>query len=388
HDALNAPDAELSFHKRSHDNQDPPNNHEEKTKKGYIDQNENHILGLSFVAIANKLKAINQKDELIIVDLEVVLSEAKWNSDEDDVSKPTSFERHMSQNTKPRPSFYNNDFYYLVYLSTEEKYTTSLTKHYAARYYKQGIEHMISDRWCKETHRYHFEALNGIHCWEDSRSGFFKAEMSSRSEEKIYSDLRIKSVVHMVVKKKWGYDFLTSIVVRRFDDQEYEFSYADLPILILNDVKDMYLLQVQDKLHHLPLEFVKDVNALLYSSDRVMIQINGVNQRIPFTMTVTHKRVMYLNQHNVKSLMKLSEVKKFCDGTLVRIWENLIDMVIKNKLGKGNKRLKGKDWTDDDVMKSNKMVKKIDLRLKHREQIRRLEEYVGGRPKTVNQLLL
>ncbi|GKA34411.1 hypothetical protein Tco_0720840 [Tanacetum coccineum] len=52
--------------------------------------------------------------------------------------------------------------------------------------------------------------------------------------------------------------------------------------------------------------------------------------------------------------MRLSEVKKFCDGTLEKIQENLIDMVIKNKLGKGNKRLKGRDWTNIDVMKSNK----------------------------------
>ncbi|GKG10805.1 hypothetical protein Tco_0342205, partial [Tanacetum coccineum] len=75
---------------------------------------------------------------------------------------------------------------------------------------------------------------------------------------------------------------------------------------------------------------------------------------------------------------------KFCDGTLAKIRENLIDMVTKNKLGKGNKRLKGRDWTNDDVMKSNKMVKKIDQTLKHRVHLRRLEEYVGGRPKTVN----
>ncbi|GJW48315.1 retrovirus-related pol polyprotein from transposon TNT 1-94 [Tanacetum coccineum] len=37
-----------------------------------------------------------------------------------------------------------------------------------------------------------------------------------------------------------------------------------------------------------------------------------------------------------------------------------------------------------DVKKSNKMVDKIDKVLKRREQHRRLEEYVGGRPKTVN----
>ncbi|GKE65629.1 hypothetical protein Tco_1519790, partial [Tanacetum coccineum] len=95
-----------------------------------IDKNENRILGLSTVAIAKKIKAIIEKDELTIADLEgaglerlkqqyhnhveleyhvnqlkaAVLTEAKWNSDEDDVSKPRSFERHMSKNTKPHPS--------------------------------------------------------------------------------------------------------------------------------------------------------------------------------------------------------------------------------------------------------------------------------------------
>ncbi|GKA66978.1 hypothetical protein Tco_0766786 [Tanacetum coccineum] len=59
-------------------------------------------------------------------------------------------------------------------------------------------------------------------------------------------------------------------------------------------------------------------------------------------------------------------------------------MVNTNKLGKGNRRLKRMDWTDKDVEKSNEMVDKIDKTLKSREQLRRLEEYVGGRPKTVN----
>ncbi|GJU85728.1 hypothetical protein Tco_1293274 [Tanacetum coccineum] len=297
--------------------------------KSDIDQNENHILGPSTVAIEKKIKGIIQKDELTIADLEV-LTEAKWNSDEDDVSKPRTFERHMSKNTKPHPSFYNNDFYYLVCLSTKEKYTTSITKHYAAKYYKQGIEDMIPDRWCKETHRYIFEALNGIHYWDGDIIDFFKAEM-----------------------------------IRRSDDKEYEFSYADLPKLSLNDVEDMYLLQVQGKLHHLPLKFVKDFNnTLLLFIRRVVIQnrvediqlgvesyqqtlnltkpmmfFEGIDQKIPFTMFGTHKGVVYLNQHNVKSFMKLSKVKKFCDGTLIKIHENLVDMVKRNKLGTGNKRL-------------------------------------------------
>ncbi|GKC63840.1 hypothetical protein Tco_1096438 [Tanacetum coccineum] len=68
--------------------------------------------------------------------------------------------------------------------------------------------------------------------------------MSVVTEGNIFSDLRIKLVVRIDFKKKWGYGFLTSIVVRRSDDKEYEFSYADLPRLNMNDVEDMYLLQV------------------------------------------------------------------------------------------------------------------------------------------------
>ncbi|GKB99048.1 hypothetical protein Tco_0985185 [Tanacetum coccineum] len=223
---------------------------------------------------------------------------------------------------------------------------------------KKVLMDKIPERWSKEVYRYHFEALN----------------------------------------------------VRRSDDKEYEFSYADLPRLSVNDVEDMYLIQVQDKLHHLPLEFVKDFNnALLIFIRRTVIKnkvediqlgvesyqitlnltkptmfFEGIDQNIPFTMAATHKGVVYLNQYNIKSLMKLSEVKKFCDGTLVKIQENLIHMLSKNKLGSGNKRLKGRDWTDYDVKSSKDMLKKIDEILRHKEQLKRLEEYVGGRPKTVN----
>ncbi|GKC77884.1 retrovirus-related pol polyprotein from transposon TNT 1-94, partial [Tanacetum coccineum] len=38
---------------------------------------------------------------------------------------------------------------------------------HAARYYKEGIEDRIPERWSKEVRRYNFEALNGIHHWEE-----------------------------------------------------------------------------------------------------------------------------------------------------------------------------------------------------------------------------
>ncbi|GJY39792.1 hypothetical protein Tco_0987634 [Tanacetum coccineum] len=259
---LDAQDAKPSFYKRSHNNQVTLNDCEgEKRKKQRKDvgqyssrsSRQNTSLVKEKITILDlegagleKLKQQYKNDvdlEYHIDQLKVaMLSKANWNSDADDVSKPKLFEIHMSKNTKPRPSFYNNNFYYIVSLSMKEKYTTSITNQYASRYYKQGIEDMISKRWCKETHRYHFEALN---------------------------DLRINLVVRIVIKKKWGYGFLTSIEVRRSEDPEFE-----------------------------------------------------------------------------------------------KIQENLIDMVTKNKLGKGNKRFKGRDWTDNNVVKSNEMVKKINRTLK------------------------
>ncbi|GKA46640.1 hypothetical protein Tco_0739523 [Tanacetum coccineum] len=301
--ALDAQDAEPSFHKRTHDDQDPPNGLEgEKRKKRIKDTGE-------------PSSRSSRKDKSPMDGLQ---------RSRGDVSKPRSFERHMSKSTKPYSSFYNNDFYYLVNLSMGEK-------------------------WSKKIHRYQIKALNGIHHWEDGRKDFFEAEIYNKSPYKVYSDKRIISVIRVDVKRKWGYRFLSLIVVRRLDKKEYEFSYANLPRLSLNDIEDMYLLKVQDKLHHLKLDFKKDFNnALLLFIRRTMIQ-----QR-------TEKGVMYLNQHNIKSLMKLDEVHKFYNGTLLKIHDNLIDMVNKNELGRRNQRLKGKDWGTKDIKRSNEMLDKID----------------------------
>nr|GEW15619.1 hypothetical protein [Tanacetum cinerariifolium] len=97
--------------------------------------------------------------------------------------------------------------------------------------------------------------------------------MSVVTEGNVYLELRINLIVRVVVKKKWGYVFLTLFVVETSDDKEYEFSYADLPRLSVNDFEDMYLLQVKDKLHHLPVKFVKDFNnALLMLIRRTVIK--------------------------------------------------------------------------------------------------------------------
>nr|GEV33274.1 hypothetical protein [Tanacetum cinerariifolium] len=284
-DALVAQDAEPSFHKRSHDNQDPPNNPEEENeKKRQKDVGE------------PSSRSSRQNRSLVVIV-------------QDDT--PQCYQKLNGTVMSLNPDHLNDTCQKVQnYILASTTMTTR-------------IKDRIPERWSKEVRRYPFEALNGIHHWEENRIDFFKEGISALTKGNVFSDLRINSFVRIDVKKKQCYAFLTSIIVRRFDDKEYEFSYSDLPRLRVNDVEDMYLLQ-------------------------------------------------------------LSEVKKFSDGTLMKIQENLIDMVSKNKLGSDNKNLKGRDWTNYDVRSSKETLKKINEVLRHREQLRRLEEYVGGRPKTIN----
>ncbi|GKC78712.1 hypothetical protein Tco_1129486, partial [Tanacetum coccineum] len=212
-----------------------------------------------------------------------------------------------------------------------EKYATSPTKHYAASYHIQ--------------------------------------EINNTKPGKISSDKRIMSVVKVDVKRKWDYGLLSSIVVRRSDNKEYTFNYVNLSRLNLNDIEDMYPLNVEDKPHHL--HYQKTLNLT-----KPKLYFEGIKDIIPYIMTRAEKGVVYLNQYNRISLMKLDDVEKICDGTLIKIRENLTYMVNKNELGRNNKRLR--DENDKDIKKSTQMLEKIDQVMKHREQLRRFEEYISG----------
>ncbi|GJU06917.1 hypothetical protein Tco_1123347 [Tanacetum coccineum] len=59
-------------------------------------------------------------------------------------------------------------------------------------------------------------------------------------------------------------------------------------------------------------------------------------------------------------------------------------MLDENKLGRGNKNLKGKVWTVNDTKRSKEMLEISEKTLKHREKMRRLKEYVGERPNTLD----
>ncbi|GJU63966.1 hypothetical protein Tco_1245801 [Tanacetum coccineum] len=73
----------------------------------------------------------------------------------------------------------------------------------------------------------------------------------SRTSQISLIGMKILSVIRITVDKQFGYGYLKVILVRRVDQDEYAFKEADFSRLYLNDIEDMFLLYVQNKLHNL-----------------------------------------------------------------------------------------------------------------------------------------
>ncbi|GJR17618.1 hypothetical protein Tco_0966145 [Tanacetum coccineum] len=85
--------------------------------------------------------------------------------------------------------------------------------------------------------------------------------------------------------------------------------------------------------------------------------------------------IIYKNIKKEKRVMRHSEIHKFCDATLNRVLEGLKSYNNDVKYGYVQREL-----TNDEVEYLKLFEEEIEVRLKHRNQMRRWEMYVNGRP--------
>ncbi|GJU47449.1 hypothetical protein Tco_1204715 [Tanacetum coccineum] len=85
--------------------------------------------------------------------------------------------------------------------------------------------------------------------------------------------------------------------------------------------------------------------------------------------------IIYKNNKKEKRVMRHSEIHKFCDATLNRVLEGLKSYNNDVKYG-----YKQRDLTEDEVEYLKLFEEEIEVRLKYRNQMRRWEMYVNGRP--------
>ncbi|GJW03976.1 hypothetical protein Tco_1562832 [Tanacetum coccineum] len=179
---------------------------------------------------------------------------------------------------------------------------------------------------------------------------------------------KIISVQRIIVDKRYGYRYLKEIMVKRADQKEYMFTNQ-------NDIEDLYLLKIQDKIHNLVgIDEFDLTNAQLLYIRRVMIK----------------KRVEDA-QLGVESYQtKLNLIKpQFMIGSLHhKVYDKLDVMVRDNRLGYENKGMKDREWTKKDKERTWSIPEKIEKTLKERRRMRRLDCFVGERRNETDYILL
>ncbi|GKE47250.1 hypothetical protein Tco_1478508 [Tanacetum coccineum] len=253
----------------------------------------------------------------------------------------------------------------------------SITKMKAASYPYAGLEQMVPDQmWAEEEYMYDISAS---------------------------THMRILSVVRIEVFSLYGYDYMKKIVLQRADNQEYTIVESDFKDLYPSDFEDLYLLNLQGHLNHLPpkdkkilstvvnlwirnLVIRKRVEDFQLGIESYQTQLNLTKPRWEATgLEFMHdildspRAMVFRDKYGMQMIMRFNEIHKFSDGTLQQIDEALDYRVKEFKVNKVNPGLNTRFWTKNDVIKSKQFMFAIQKRLKLRRIFRNLESFVGGR---------
>ncbi|GJZ90537.1 hypothetical protein Tco_0662464 [Tanacetum coccineum] len=257
----------------------------------------------------------------------------------------------------PALSLINQDLLYLKKgNSGPEKIVLSLHKFPAIVFNDDDIEERTS-RWVNKCiKKFNPYARYGVENWKNPHAKIFyirRQKEPGRPKEEIYSNSKIVQVIKTFWELGHEHKFITKIVARRANDCIVSITKPDYKNLNKNDIEDMYLLIINNK--------VPDyANTGLLWSLSVFIKTHGI---------------IYTNRKKEKRVMRPSEIHKFCDATMRRMLEGLKSYYNDVKYGYVQKEL-----TNDEVEFLKFFEEEIEVRLNYRDQMRRWEMYMNGRP--------
>ncbi|GJS79672.1 hypothetical protein Tco_0729553 [Tanacetum coccineum] len=168
-----------------------------------------------------------------------------------DLSKPLPLITRGKHQIVPFKLFINNDLKYLQGGISTMTYTTSTTKTKAAQYDLPGFEDMVPNIWSPVKVSCDKYALWGISHWKEKCTSFYAFARGMQSRGDVYSTKRILEVTHVSVMRKYGYGYLEEIVVRRANNVLYRYKECDFLRLWINDIEDMLILVVQNRLSNM-----------------------------------------------------------------------------------------------------------------------------------------
>ncbi|GKC74069.1 hypothetical protein Tco_1119952 [Tanacetum coccineum] len=130
----------------------------------------------------------------------------------------------------------------------------SISKIKAASYPDFGLELLVPEQmWIDDVCTYDISAKYGIsHRWFNRQKFYIDRHDSPSRRKDVRTYTRILSVIRIKAYSRYEYDYLSEIVLRRADFQEYTITKKYFKNLYLSDFEDLNLLLLQGHLDHLP----------------------------------------------------------------------------------------------------------------------------------------
>nr|GEX35171.1 histone deacetylase 14 [Tanacetum cinerariifolium] len=266
----------------------------------------------------------------------------------------------------------------------------------------------------KEECKYDIDAMYGISHWWFQRQRFYIDRHTSEGDRSaVKTHMRILSVVRIKVFSMYGYDYMKKIVLRRDDLNEHVIAERDFKYMYRSDFEDLYLLNLQGHLNHLPPKDKKILTTAVNQWTRHLVirqrvedfqlgiesyqtQLNvtkprwdamGFKYKHDYTV-IDSPRDVIQDKYGVQMMMRFNEIHKFNDGTLQQIDEALDYRVNEFKTNRMNLGLNTRFWTKKDVDQSKAFMFAIQKRLKTRRIFCNLESFIGGRVRDGDYRLL
>ncbi|GJV82116.1 hypothetical protein Tco_1517986 [Tanacetum coccineum] len=264
----------------------------------------------------------------------------------------------------PALSLINQDILYLKKGSSgPEKIVLSLHKFPTIIINDDDIKDQTSRRVNKYVKKFNPYARYGVEHWRNSHAKIFyirKQKEPGKPKEEVYSNSKIIQVIKTYWELGHEYKFVTEIVARRANKCIASITEPDYKNLNKNDIEDMYLLIMNGKLG---IEsYQQKVNLTAPT-----ISFPGVEKHRMFSIIYEPVHgIIYKNSKKEKRVMRHSKIHKFCDATLNRVLEGLKSYNNDVKYGYVQREL-----TNDEVEYLKLFEEEIEVRLKHRNQMRR-----------------
>nr|GEZ63027.1 E-beta-farnesene synthase [Tanacetum cinerariifolium] len=268
--------------------------------------------------------------------------------------------------------FFKKDLEHLRYSSKGSRPVLLILKMKAAYYPDVGLEQMVPDQmWIEEECKYDIAAMYGISHWWFQRQRFNINRHTSEGDRRaVRTHMPILSVVRIDVFSKYGYDYMKKIVLRRADLNEHIIMEKDFKYLYPSEFEDLYLMNLQGHLNHLP---PKDKKSLT----------TAVNLWTKHLVIRQHVEDFQLGIESYQTQLNLTKPR--WDATSFEYKHDFTideasDYRVKEfKVSRINPRLNIRFSTRKYVDRSKEFMFAIQKWLKTRRIFHNLESFVGGR---------